>query len=508
MPPDGTFGGLLRRNRAQTTDPQTNRPLSQEKLAELLDIGSPAVISYWEHNERQIRADDRRLLLRLIQVLAQCGGIHTVSEADALLTAGNYRGLNPAEIAQWLPGLPPGDASGQPDSIPLQSVKGLGWLALLFHMEWPKDESLLAKAVLYLLGRPAEHLTPEGVLRAMGILLLWLLTAVAWLTLLSWPYPDAAAALRACAFWGGVAVLTPLLLGLGMKTDRQAHLLEQTGAHREIIALRTLGALGGYQIGAALALVGALLLYYLALWPLARWVVVGLAGLPLLLAYAAGRRTPDNYFRAFNGLRLDEKDAVVALAFLLLGPGLAAFFYFFRDWLLQPVVGVVLLTVSAGLTAALELASRRAGHAVVQPGVFALLLGIPLGLGLLVQPGAEPLFGMGLIALAATCATARGLAQISMGKLLGVVALLALAAALASFNRWLGCAGLVIAGAVAWWRFREVLLPFKKVGLVCLTLAGSAALLRWTTLPPWPVRAGFAAIALALLIWQIRRRST
>lgn len=97
------FGALLRAHRRQCQDPLRGGMLTQERLGELLGeaLGhagySGAAISDWERHKSKIDEDDRSLLIALISVLVACNGLRTVQEANDLLRAGNYRGLDAAE---------------------------------------------------------------------------------------------------------------------------------------------------------------------------------------------------------------------------------------------------------------------------------------------------------------------------------------------------------------------------------------------------------------------------
>lgn len=90
------FGELLRQYRERCG-------FTQVRLAELLEqeanIGTytGATISYWEKGKYRINHDDRRVLMGLIAVLHQHGGIRTLDEANRLLLAGNYRPLDEDE---------------------------------------------------------------------------------------------------------------------------------------------------------------------------------------------------------------------------------------------------------------------------------------------------------------------------------------------------------------------------------------------------------------------------
>ena len=104
------FGDSLRFHRRQGHDPSYGGQLTQSRLGELLgqrlgvDGGySGATISDWERNERQIHKDDRRVLVALIQVLHECGGLQTPEQAQALLRAGNYSSLDEDELQLCFP---------------------------------------------------------------------------------------------------------------------------------------------------------------------------------------------------------------------------------------------------------------------------------------------------------------------------------------------------------------------------------------------------------------------
>ncbi len=520
MPPKTSFGALLRRYRTHTVDPYTNKPLSQERLAEFVNV-AVATISYWENDQRRIRVEDRALLLAILQVLHRHGGIKTVAEANALLLAGGYAPLGQDEREENLPDLIPDDTQdggSPPKDIPVEQPYLLFNLrAMLFKDEGRGGESTLAAAVLYWLGSPAQRLTAHDVLRLIGFLFLWLAAALAWWIFLQWPYHDDDAARLACLIWGGATALVPILLGLAMRCDHQDMLQEKTNYRLGIVVRRITGALGGYQMGAALVFATALLLFYLALWPLPRWLVVLLAGLPMLLAYAAGRRMPYNYYRAFRdslgetrALRLDDGDLAVLLAFLALGPMMAALFYFGQDWLLQPVVGATLLGGAIALVALLQIITQRRnpGRLAPPPELVVLLAGIPLSLWMMVQPGAEPILGGGLLAglvIAALLLSRQPVDQIRLTPLLAFTAGLLLLWAATQINVWLGRAGLVVLLAACWRWWPTMFRPWLAFWLLWLLLLAALLTLRHTSWSPGLIRTGFALAALLLIAWTWRR---
>ncbi len=58
------------------------------------------MVSNWENDKKQIHKNDWHILVRLIKVLHECGGLPTADEANELLRAGNYRALNAEEERQ------------------------------------------------------------------------------------------------------------------------------------------------------------------------------------------------------------------------------------------------------------------------------------------------------------------------------------------------------------------------------------------------------------------------
>jgi hypothetical protein len=106
------FGKLLRDFRKSSHDPANpDRELTQEVLGELIgnELGtlgfSGAAISDWERGKSKIHADDRLVLVGLLQVLQRWGSVAGPAEANALLIAGNYRPLDTDETRAIFPGL-------------------------------------------------------------------------------------------------------------------------------------------------------------------------------------------------------------------------------------------------------------------------------------------------------------------------------------------------------------------------------------------------------------------
>jgi len=103
------FGDQLRYYRNRSVNPRSKKALSQEQLGRLLgevleDQGyTGQAVSDWERGKSKIHADDRRVLVGLLQVLHDGKGLQSIVEADALLLAGNYRPLDADEQRQVFP---------------------------------------------------------------------------------------------------------------------------------------------------------------------------------------------------------------------------------------------------------------------------------------------------------------------------------------------------------------------------------------------------------------------
>ncbi len=97
--------------------------LTQARLGEMVGqqlghIGySGAAVSDWERDKSKIHADDRLVLIALVAVFRQCGGLHTLEEVNTFLAAGNYRALDEAErdqaFPEWAAGQKDGAAEAQ-----------------------------------------------------------------------------------------------------------------------------------------------------------------------------------------------------------------------------------------------------------------------------------------------------------------------------------------------------------------------------------------------------------
>ncbi len=112
------FGQLLKSYRLHCASPgqiSPGKPLTQAQLAECLERETGvcytlATISNWERGKSHVHQDDRAVLIGLVKILHDQGGIQTLTEANTLLEAGNYRPLDHNELLRidvaWTSGPP------------------------------------------------------------------------------------------------------------------------------------------------------------------------------------------------------------------------------------------------------------------------------------------------------------------------------------------------------------------------------------------------------------------
>lgn len=103
-----TFGTLLNQARLRSKDFKTNRKLSQERLTQRLNdlLGlhyNRVSFRNWENDANKIHHNDRPLLVGLITVLHEFGGLTDLDAANTLLVAGDYRRLDENELRKVNP---------------------------------------------------------------------------------------------------------------------------------------------------------------------------------------------------------------------------------------------------------------------------------------------------------------------------------------------------------------------------------------------------------------------
>jgi len=107
-----SFGELLREAREKSVDRRSRMRLSQDHFASKLTqklgfIVTRNRVSNWETDKTPIPVEDRKILMAILTVLHDYGGIAEREEADRLLESGDYRTLNDEEALiinpEWKP---------------------------------------------------------------------------------------------------------------------------------------------------------------------------------------------------------------------------------------------------------------------------------------------------------------------------------------------------------------------------------------------------------------------
>jgi hypothetical protein len=103
------FGQQLNIHIRNSKDPERGGRLTQERFAEYLRrheavVVSRSTVNGWVHSaSAKIKPEERHVLLAVISVLYECGGLETEEEANALLNIGGFKNLDPGEIQKIIP---------------------------------------------------------------------------------------------------------------------------------------------------------------------------------------------------------------------------------------------------------------------------------------------------------------------------------------------------------------------------------------------------------------------
>ncbi len=371
---DTRFGDLLRIYRKRAHD-KDGTPITQARLGELVgDVldglhYSGAAVSDWERSQSQIHKDDRKVLTGLILILVQCGGIHSLNEANSLLLAGNYRPLDEAETRQIFGASsfkPPVDSSGQ-WQILLSLLAQFVLRAPIAGMRGstgPEAAALQprpgrwAGGLLAILGRVGDSLSPSRALGGLLWLLIWWAIWRFCAPLLAWPFSSPSQAWPVVWVYMAAASTLPLLIGLFTPTRRDPFWMRLGLATDHTVRFYTyLGAAVGFQVGFMLLFAGYLLGYYLSFWPFPAWLTFLLMGWPLLLACAAAHEIPFNQWRAFGRVKL--ADGAIFSVFFLFPLLWGLFFGGYYPLLLDRRSGPLLIAAAIALITAAQWFQNR-----------------------------------------------------------------------------------------------------------------------------------------------------
>ena len=374
------FGKNLYFFRLQTIDPKTGKPITQQKLGELVghELGrsayTGAAISDWERGKSRISADDRLLLISLVKILNRYGGIRFSDDANLLFESGNFRALNAEERERIFPGF---RAENESPILLSQNISNLQFLLDgLKFIPFADYQVMLEKAkqgpppywpraAVFVIRRLADSFTAVDVLT--GIIWIWII----WLAhkffiapSLAWNFSSRENTLQIMTLYAAGSLIIPALIGGLTNTKDNPYWAAQN--MRRSVMLRLYvhqGAYVGYHSGYFITLLTMFVQIMLGL-RLPEWLGVIHVIFPLVVSYAGARLIPYNLWLAYS--RLDLKDGGVFFIFAVLGPLWALFLLEFYDLLSYPIIGAVLVLSALALLALRGMMKRRSHKTPVE----------------------------------------------------------------------------------------------------------------------------------------------
>ena len=356
------FGRHLRKFRHQCNDPKSSQgKLTQERFGEL--VGAKLGISYsgtavsdWEREKSKIHANNRPVLIAIVTVLYEYGGIRTIDEANQLLKAGNFRNLDSEEIERVFQNTIIEPNVEEPTTeLKTSKPRTPSALGTLFSIPEAELQTLIAKAeegpsppwprvMVALTRRFTDRLSVFQILRSIFWIWVWLLTWVLIIPSVRWPFLNYDIAWLAVVQYISGSVLVPILVGVLTSTSDNKFWREQQGVSALNFHLYTQqGASIGFHLGYFFIFMIGLLLYTFG-WRSTSWIELIFAAFMVVLGYASARLVPYNLFVAFK--RLSLKDGRIFFIFLLVGPAWGYFFLETYDILLTRSQGIFIVLSS------------------------------------------------------------------------------------------------------------------------------------------------------------------
>ena len=369
------FGEQLRKFRQRCNNPESpHGKLTQEKFGELVgaELGinySGAAISDWERGKSRIHADDRLVLMALIKVLYEYGGVESLKGANQLLEAGNYRALDTRELQSILKAVP-SDADIEPIVTEQKISKSLISFLLenLFSMSEDELQILITKAEEgpspawpRLLAAFMRKASDRFSISLTTMIWIWVWLLAWWLTApsLRWPFANRIGALLAIGMHVTGTLLIPLLIGLFVNTKNNEYWKQQGLANSALLRFYTYQGAGiGFNLGYFFVFPLILFRYYLHLES-SVWFEFAAVTLGLILANMSARVVPHNLWLAYGRLRF--ADGAIFLVVALLGPLWGIFFMEYYSVLLTPFLGsiVILLALTSFVIIAVQQSKKK-----------------------------------------------------------------------------------------------------------------------------------------------------
>lgn len=348
------FGNQLRALRSQTINPQTQKPLTQQKLGELLGLEmgdhgfSGAAVSDWERSQSKIDVNTRVVLLSLIKILKRHGGIKSSASANSFLESGNYRALNLQEKVEIFPEEKETDLPGST----LQFFPGLFHFITPAELERMRLESkhgppsATLRFLVLILNKITSQITAQHILRMILWVWIWFFAYLLLSPSLAWGPAFQENPLEAIGLYAVGTLVLPLFVG-GMTNTKNTLFWQQRLPNQNMLRLYVhQGAFVGFHVGYFVVLLFSFVQSLLNLQPVIFIEALNTA-FPIAVAYAGTQLVPYNLWMAYGRLRL--KDGWIFFIFALLGPLWAYFFHEFYQVLTSRFMGAFLLLVAITL---------------------------------------------------------------------------------------------------------------------------------------------------------------
>jgi hypothetical protein len=472
-----TFGSLLRRYRGRSIFRRTGRWLSQDRFADEISkktglYHTRNLVSNWENDKSSLHPQrDRPILLVIISILSENGGITTSQEADQLLEAGNYKTLSPQEKEQIFlqETIETQNESPQPaiknHRKLMQSLQdgllhgGAEEFQALFEKAQEGPSPAWPRKIVALINWLLDGWSIYRSVRVLGWIWAWVLSFWLIIPALRWPFSSQQDALSAVILYITGALLIPLLTGLLTDTRNDEFWQQQHLATSGMTRLYTYqGAAIGFHLGYITIFAVNLLIYYSGLRP-GFWLELIEIVFPLALSYMSAWLVPYNLWRAYG--RLNLADGGIFFVFVLFGPLWGIFFYSFYSFLLDPVSGLVIILSAVSLLAcAMAWQHQHTGTTIIPVHWWIIFYGF-MGILYEINAGKELYSVVSMAGLATALAILSAFERIrfTLRGMLGFFVAIGSLLLISLINIWMGrlLAGVIL---IIWWRWGRNFLTF------------------------------------------------
>lgn len=520
-PDNPSFGDLLRFYRERSVDRRARTRLSQDLFARRLSEQTGLLVtrnrvSNWETDKTPIAVDDRDILLKILILLHEYGGITSLDEANQLLEAGNYRALNSAEVQKVFPHEqldplvqhPPVQESNKEkmDSSVLGSVllgtrreiqKILADAKAGPQPSWPRMLVALTHAAL-------DRWTIFDVLHGLAWICLWLLTGWLIAPSLHWPFGNQDDAVIGMAMYAGATILIPACIGL-LTSRKNNEFWQQKPVPTWILYLYSYQGSGiGFHLGYFVVFLIALVSYHIH-FRMTVGFELAIALFPLIVSYAGAHLIPDNLWRAYGRLHL--ADGAIFFIFLILGPLWGYFFLNFYPYFLAPTVGLIVIPLAAlSLTALMAWQKRRTGSTLIPAYWWSLIYGSILVLyEIKVGENLYDVIALAGLIIVLSVLAARGRINFTLTGMVAFIVGISLLLIALEFNIWIGRI-LAVPLIFIWWIWGKRYLSFPISFWMVILVDGICI---------WAIKQGFlpetyasiiaVIIASLAILWEWRR---